>query len=286
MNIDHLKYFIDAAKHESVSKAAKLNFVGQPAVSRAIKGLEEVLGANLLVHGHNSFQLTETGQAIYAESFQVFDALSELKNLAEQFSDSFSGPLRLACNQSIATHLVAPAIVALERKHPKIVPQLKIGNTDQVQKMIDQREVDFGLVLNDGEIGKRYKTKNIIRDSFSVVHSPNYKERFEDSKLIISRSKKGGMSQKYSKIYKEKYGSQPDVKVEIASWEILKKLAILNYGYALVPSFICQNEIRSKTLKVHKHRVPPIKFSICTVVAKSRTLPRNAGVFLEAIDSL
>ena len=57
MNIYHLKYFIDAARFQSVSLSAKENLVSHSAVSQAIKSLEAHFEVNLVFHSKRLFQL-------------------------------------------------------------------------------------------------------------------------------------------------------------------------------------------------------------------------------------
>src|SRR4051812_28656761 len=124
MNLSHLKYFIDAAQEGGISQSARKNFVTQSAVSRAIASLESRLGVELVIHRQNHFQLTEAGLAIFGKSHAIFEEISNLDEIASMHLKTLRGPLRLGCNQAIASHLLAPKFAKLEAKHPHIRPEI------------------------------------------------------------------------------------------------------------------------------------------------------------------
>src|SRR5438045_176762 len=105
LNLNQLKYFFDAATEQSVAKAAKLNFVSQPAVSQAIRKLGESLSAPLLVHGKNRFQLTEEGNLVFKKCQEIFTKVSDMCNDLKSSQHDFTGALRFATSQSVAMTL-------------------------------------------------------------------------------------------------------------------------------------------------------------------------------------
>ena len=64
MDIQHIRYFLAIAEHQSFSKAAQALYVTQPILTRCVKNLEKELGTPLIVRSTKSFSLTEAGQAL------------------------------------------------------------------------------------------------------------------------------------------------------------------------------------------------------------------------------
>jgi DNA-binding transcriptional LysR family regulator len=286
MNINHLKYFVDAAKLGDLSKAARRNFVTQSAVSRAISKLEEDLSVELVIHKQNCFQLTEAGEAVKNHSIDVFTSLSKLKDIASEYGKSLRGPLRLGCNEAIASKLIGPMLPKITTKYPAIKTSILLGNTDYIQKMLGQGEIDFGVVMDDGEVHKLYKTTKIYDGTFVVVKSPKFQDGSLKDHLIVSRTKPGGLSDRYVREYKKAYGESIVPKMVIASWQVIMDLAIKKCGYALIPLFLCKEEIEAKKLEIVRHKVKPLPFGLCTIVAGNRRLPRNAQVVLDCFENL
>ena len=281
VNLHHLKYFIDAAQEGGISQSARKNYVTQSAVSRAIASLEQDLGVDLIIHRQNQFQLTEAGEAVLEKSHEVFETVSRLKDTASDHLKTLKGPLRFGCNPAIASYLIAPALSRIELKHPGVRPELKLGNTDQVQRLIDDREVDFGIVVDDGEVGNLYRTKKLYADKLLVVQSPKLKKKDPFSHLIVSRTHKGGLSHRYFREYEKAYGKQITPKLVVSSWQVIMDLAIAGYGSALLPRFVCEDALLSKKLEIVRHKVQLISFDLCTIVSGNRALPKNAAALFE-----
>ena len=285
INLHHLKYLVDAAQEGGISQSARKNYVTQSAVSRAVASLESDLGVELVIHGKNHFQLTEAGEAVLNKSSAVFEAVSELRHLASEYLNVYRGPLRLACNQAIASRLIAPALTQIGSKYPEITPVLKLGNTDQVQRMIDDQEVDFGVVVDDGEIGHLYESQKVSRGRVLVVKSPKLREKNPLEHLVVSRIQKGGLSEKYFQAYEKAYGRTLTPKLIVPSWQVIMDLAIAGYGCALVPEFLCVEALSTGKLEIVNHKVKPVSFELCTIVSKKRALPKNARALLEFLKS-
>ena len=281
MNIDHLKYFVDAALAGGISPSARKNFLTQSAISRAIAKLEDDLGVELVLHKQNRFQLTEAGEAILAGSHELLESISRLKDVASGHTKTLKGPMRVGCNQAIASRLLGPMLLQIEAKYPALKPVIKLGNTDQIQQMIDNLEIDFGIVLNDGEVEKLYQTTKLYSGEFIVVKSPKFSKKNPLESLIVSRTRTGGMSERYFRAYKKAYGTVIEPKLVVSSWQVIMDLAILGYGSALVPQFLCEQEIAAKLLEEYKHKVKPLSFDLCVIVGKNRMLPKNASALLE-----
>lgn len=79
IDTDHMEYFLAVVQQESITKAAEVLHVAQPAVSRKIKSLETMLGVKLLNRQTRSITITEAGKA-YADVFgQYLQAVSQLQ---------------------------------------------------------------------------------------------------------------------------------------------------------------------------------------------------------------
>ena len=79
MTLQILEYFIAVAQHRNFTKAAQACHVSQPALSRAIRGLEEELGCPLLIRSGRTATLTPEGEVCLAEVKQVLQQCAGLK---------------------------------------------------------------------------------------------------------------------------------------------------------------------------------------------------------------
>ncbi|MDE7169739.1 MAG: LysR family transcriptional regulator, partial [Mucispirillum sp.] len=85
MNLKVLRYFLEIAKTENISKAADNLYITQPALSRHIMELENELGVKLFTRDKRRLQLTEEGALLVKRSEEI---LSLVNKTAEEFSSS------------------------------------------------------------------------------------------------------------------------------------------------------------------------------------------------------
>jgi DNA-binding transcriptional LysR family regulator len=125
-------------------KAAHALNLSQPAVSRAIRELEDALGVKLLQRTRRGVEATEFGDALVRRSTAVFDelrgALRELSHLA----DPSTAEVRLGCMETVHAGLLPACIEHVTREHPRMRFVLETGNaSDLLDHFLRQRLVDF-----------------------------------------------------------------------------------------------------------------------------------------------
>ena len=85
MTLNQLRYFCTAARCHSITQAAKLMFVTQPAVSSAIRELETEFSVKLFSFTNNRLELTVEGEQLYERAASLLDASDDLQF---QFQDA------------------------------------------------------------------------------------------------------------------------------------------------------------------------------------------------------
>ena len=107
LNLNNLKYFYDAVEAQSISEAARRNFITQSAVSQGILKLEKALGVSLITHQRNCFKLTREGEEIFTLAQQVFRTLKEMIDISQKHIETVSGQINVVCTQSIAVNILS-----------------------------------------------------------------------------------------------------------------------------------------------------------------------------------
>ena len=94
---NNLRIFITAAELQSLTETAKKLYVSQPAISHAIKKLEEELGVRLFIRNKRStLTLTEAGKDILALAYQMADLENRLYQRAYAENHLMGGVIRVA----------------------------------------------------------------------------------------------------------------------------------------------------------------------------------------------
>ncbi|MDO3408948.1 LysR family transcriptional regulator [Saccharibacillus sp. CPCC 101409] len=84
MDIRQLTYFVEVARHRSFTRASQALYVSQPSISRAIKSLEDELGATLLDRSERDVQLTDIGELVNERALEILCSVRELEQFVEE----------------------------------------------------------------------------------------------------------------------------------------------------------------------------------------------------------
>ena len=78
MQLESLRYFVEVAQTNSMTKASQNLFLSQQGISRSIQQLEQELECTLLVRGQKGVSLTEEGEAVYDFALNVLEKRDEM----------------------------------------------------------------------------------------------------------------------------------------------------------------------------------------------------------------
>lgn len=172
---DQLAIFAAVAQERSFTRAAARLGMSQPALSRAMRQLEERLGVRLLARTTRSVSPTEAGEhllRVIAPRFEEID--SELALLSE-FRDKPAGKLRITAGEHSAITILHPVLARLLPDNPDLNIEIIVdyGLTDIVAEGFDA-----GVRLGE-QVAKDMIAMRIGPDmSMAVVGSPAYFSRY------------------------------------------------------------------------------------------------------------
>lgn len=116
MELTHLKYFLEVAKNEHVTKSARNLCIVQPALTQAIHKLEAELGVSLFkMHGRN-IRLTECGQFFYRRLKPLYDDIEALPDRLRAMANELNQTVNL--NVLAASSLVTNAVIKYKQTDP------------------------------------------------------------------------------------------------------------------------------------------------------------------------
>lgn len=119
MELTKLRYFYEVAKYEHVTKAAERIHIAQPALTQAIKSLEEELGVNLIYKSGRNIYLTASGKALKAKLDSIIPEIDALQDEVSKVGFVEQKVVRL--NIASASILVINAIVQYKKIDPDVI---------------------------------------------------------------------------------------------------------------------------------------------------------------------
>jgi len=148
--LNNLRSFESAARHQSYSEAAKELFVSQAAVSQQMRQLEAAMGSKLFARSGRKMQLTESGEKLYQATYKAFDIL--LKGFNSIQTEEVAGTLTITSTQAFTSLWLMPRLYKFSIKHPEIkikvvssnsIEDLRQGHIDLAIRFITTGEVDI-----------------------------------------------------------------------------------------------------------------------------------------------
>ena len=146
LNLNALRVFTAVAAHGGFSRAAAVLHLSQPAVSKAVLGLERQAGMPLLERGARTVRLTEAGAALYERARELFAVEASAEEELRALRGLERGVLRIGASTTIANWLLPPLLGEFGARHPGVSLRVTSANTRAVARLLLQRRLDVALV--------------------------------------------------------------------------------------------------------------------------------------------
>ncbi|AVO58736.1 LysR family transcriptional regulator [Pseudomonas chlororaphis] len=177
---DLIAIFAAVAQERSFTRAAAKLGMSQPALSRAMRQLEERLGVRLLARTTRSVSPTEAGEHLLQVVSPRFEEINDELALLSKFRDKPAGKLRITAGEHSAITVLQPALEKLLPEHPDLNIEIIVdyGLTDIVAEGFDA-----GVRLGE-QVAKDMIAVRIGPDMrMAVVGSPEYFSRYPKPKV-------------------------------------------------------------------------------------------------------
>ncbi len=158
LNLRLLEVFRAVFEAQSVTEAAAVLHVTQPAVSKAISQLEAELGLQLFGRVHGRLYATADAQRLYSESTRLFAQVKVFEDSVSDLSHGRQGRVAVAAVPTLASSLVATAAARTIACRPLVKVEVVIAQAANVINEAGHHRVDFGLLqspVNDATISSQ-----------------------------------------------------------------------------------------------------------------------------------
>lgn len=174
MDIRHLAYFSEVAKHLSFSKAAAALYVSQPSISKAIKNLEMDLGVPLFYRSTKQLELTDAGKAVLTNAQNVLESFQNLKSELNDVMEIKKGEIRIGIPPIVGAAFYSKLIIQFKAMYPEIDIRLTEVGTKMIKQGIEEGSLDVGLVCSYPKRSDGFEAMRLLKDPLMlVVHQEN-----------------------------------------------------------------------------------------------------------------
>lgn len=252
-----LEMFVAMVEEGSFHKAAERVFRTQPAVSMAIRKLEQELGAQLFDRSNrNACALTDTGDVLYDYAKQLLNLRDEAVISIQQLRNLESGRIRIGANESTGLYLMPALILEFREQYPKIKIEVCRQLSARLPHELRQRNLDFAILSFLPEASDLEATP-IMRDELVLIASPKHalagREQVHirdlGSATFIAHNVRSPSREKVIEAFR-RFQTPLNITIEIATIETIKRFVAMNLGLAFVPGMCVREEVERGELVV------------------------------------
>ena len=138
--------FNAVAETGNLSKAAKILYISQPAISRAVSKLEQNLSVKLFIRGSRGVHLTEEGKLLYAHTKSAFDALRQGEENLRRINNLGVSKLRIGASSTLCKHILMPQLQKFIQEYPHIQISLQCHSSLEIAALLEEGSIDIGLI--------------------------------------------------------------------------------------------------------------------------------------------
>src|SRR3954469_8642026 len=147
MDIRQLTYFLEVARQQSMTKAAEVLHISQPALSKMVKGLEEELGMTLIIRTNKSSEVTDAGRIVMDYAQKMMSLLDEMSTTLSDMTNLQRGSIHIGI-PPIAGSLFFPKVLA---EFHQSFSNIKINITEyaapRLTKKVLEGEIELGIAV-------------------------------------------------------------------------------------------------------------------------------------------
>lgn len=286
--LHQLKVFTVIVQQKSITKAATILNMTQPAASIQLKNFQEQFDIPLSEVIGRQLYITEFGIEIYNIAERVLEEVNTIQYKTEAFKGLLSGKLKISV-VSTGNYVMPYFLNGFLKKHPNVELVLDVSNKTNVIKDLEQNEVDFSLVT----VSPKHldlEEELIMDNELVLIASKNNSidaqkistKSFFKTTPLIYREEGSGTRFTMQQFFKEE-NIQPKIKLELTSNEAIKQAVVADIGISIVSLLSIKNELEQNDIKIIPVQGLPLKSEWKLIWLKRKSLSPVAKGFLEYV---
>lgn len=288
LNLAHLAYVIAVAKAGSITGASAEIGISQPAISAAIRGIEDTFNYRLFVRNRaKGLSLTPTGRHFVNRAQKLLDEADGFRNDVQGFGDQIAGEVQVACYHVISSYVLPPVISGLATKHPAVKVQLHEGSLVDVVNIVKEGTADLAITYDMFDDSTVHIEKLLpVRPHVLLAKGHPLAQQKTVSLKDLSvypfvMLDIPGVREYYQNIFRS-HGILPDVKFRARSLELVRSLVGLDLGYSFALLPILAQRSYSGDIIVRRPLSHDVEDShLCLVMPKETPRPKKTDAFAE-----
>ena len=264
MEFTELQVFVTVATERSFSRAATRLHRTQPAISQAVRRLEDELGERLFDRSAKDGKLTEAGRVLLDYAQRLIRLADEAEGAVRELRDLQRGRVMIGANEA-AVHVLLPIIGRFRARHPNIQVDVRRIPSRQVPAAVVERSLDFG-VISFPAVDPSLASIAIGSDELVMLVHPGHRlaERKQVTmaefahECVIAHNEASPARERVLRLFEQRHEAL-NIQMALPSLDAIKRAVELKMGVALLPRRCALAELSRGTLaavRVAQVRLP------------------------------
>jgi DNA-binding transcriptional LysR family regulator len=289
MEITQLEFFVSVIEEGGFSKAAERVYRTQPAVSIAIRRLEEEVGAPLLDRSQKTPTLTDAGRIVFDYARRILSLRDQAREAVSELRTLQRGRVRVGANESTSLYLLPDVILAFRERHPAVKVEIYRHASARLPREVLAGGLDLALTAYEPE-DSDLQAFPVFEDELVLVMPPEHAlagrefVSIEDlgGESFLAHNVRAASRNRVVEAFAEHH-TPLNIALELATIETIKRFVLKQVGIAFVPRMCVAEELEAETLATVPVRGLEYRRTIWAIHRRGATHSHAAQAFLKLL---
>lgn len=248
MQLPDLAAFLAVATDRSFSAAARRLNRTQPAISQAVKRIEDELGERLFDRSSRDGTLTEAGRLLHDYAQRLLTLAGEAQTAVQELQQMRRGRVIVGANEA-AVHSLLPHLERFATQHPQVAVEVRRVPSRQMAEAVLDRSLDFG-VITFAPAARGVQTIPLGTDDIVLLTAPGHplaaKRRVTieevGRQVVIAHNDPSPTRDRVLRAYERRH-TAINIQLSLPSLDGIKRAVEMGIGVALLPRRCALTEI-------------------------------------------
>ena len=275
--LHQLQVFIEVVRAKSITRAAEVLHMTQPAVSIQLKNFQEQFAIPLTEIVGRQLFVTAFGEEIAQAAHKVIEQTEVINYKTMAYKGKLTGKLNIA-SASTGKYVIPYFLTGFLDSHPGIDLRLDVANKAKVVESLKKNLVDFALV---SVLPDHINVEEEVLIENRLYLMGNQPKMLKDKPLVFGE--KGSATRRAMESYFVSTKGKQRKRIELTSNEAVKQAVIAGLGQSIIPLIGTQDELLNQHIYIWPAQGLPIKTNWRLIWLKGKRLLPAALAFLDFV---
>ena len=291
MTLSELRFVVSVAQEKNFRRAAAKSFVSQPALSLAIKKIENELGVLIFERNRMGISLTTVGEKIVNQAQIVLEEVDKIKAISAAERNTQQVEVKIGLIYSIAPYLLPSIIPLVKNSSPEIILEAEEDITTNLIKKLEEGSIDAAIIALPFVV-PGIETQPLYDEPFKVLiptkHPWNNKQKINAKELKNEKILLLDNTHCFSMQVREACPGISD-KAEVqagTSLETIRNMVASNLGISILPQSATANNYSNDLINILPFESPIPFRRVAMAFRRGSSKQSSLGKIVKSITSV